>query len=504
MDTIVKTSSNDVHAISDPFLYNNLLTEDVPKLSIRRSNSMPTMMDWCYITTSLTHKQGLASPHRKKKSIEPLGSVSCHERMVSQEQEQQQEQEQEQEQEHQHQQHNLKQNHKQPRRKMPTPPSSTSTSMTEPESPFFGGLSRNIPQASNAQDDDDDSDCDRGVDVIRSSISDSPTATATIASQPMHAASTLGSSTIPSASSSTSIRTRLLSDLQQAGSSSQTTIRRSQSRRTTTTTSSMRADPGKQLRGLLFDLEQAGPYHPPTVPPNLPPPVAGNTYPAYHEHMRNISKIAAIARGGSSSSSSLRQSSFGIRSSRSPGGESNSNNPNLPLSSSFLRNYDSNTTAGEGATAPPLPSPSSNSRNTMSSAPYSPNISNTDPASSIVRLVSDRDVLYRTSATLSRSMNEIPSINRAKRTYSNVGVVVGEKREDELQQLATIDDSTLIDVRRNKIRTRNMMLNNNGPMIKTKSASASTISLKESETQHGGDQSNHNWVGIKRYRMFVD
>merc|ERR1740117_38924 len=132
-----------------------------------------------------------------------------------------------------------------------------------------------------------------------------------------------------SASSSTSIRTRLLSDLQQAGSSSQTTIRRSQSRRTTTTTSSMRADPGKQLRGLLFDLEQAGPYHPPTVPPNLPP-AAGNTYPAYHEHMRNISKISAIARGGSSSSSLLRQSSFGIRSS---GGESYSNSPNLPLSS---------------------------------------------------------------------------------------------------------------------------------------------------------------------------
>ena len=73
-----------------------------------------------------------------------------------------------------------------------------------------------------------------------------------------------------------------------------------------------------------------------------------------------------------------------------------------------------------------------------------------------------------------------------------------------LQQLATIDDSTLIDVRRNKIRTRNMMLNNNGPMIKTKSASASTISTKESEKQHGGDQSNHNWAGIKRYRMFVD
>lgn len=83
MDVIVKTSSSDVHAISDPFLYNNLLTEDVPKLSIRRSNSTPTMMDWCYITTSLTHKQGLASPLRKKKSIEPLGSVSCHERMVS-------------------------------------------------------------------------------------------------------------------------------------------------------------------------------------------------------------------------------------------------------------------------------------------------------------------------------------------------------------------------------------------------------------------------------------
>jgi hypothetical protein len=609
----MKTSSSDIHSISDPFVDNNLLTEDVPKQSIRRSNSTPTMMDWCYITTSLTHKQ-------------------------------------------------------QPIQKMPPTPSSTSTSMTEPESPFFGGLSPNTPRASHTQDDDDDRGSDRG-DVVRSSISDSPTATATVASQTAYVASTLvGSPSITSVSSSTStsIRTGLLSDLQQAvSSSSQTTvttfssmgtrtgllydlqqlgpsqptpttsssmytgrgllsdlqqqvgplpttmplltaprrptssstsvirgllsdlqqagtslptatIRRSQSTTTTTTTttSSMRADPGKHLRGLLSDLQQAGPS---PVPPILPPP-SGNTDPAYHEHMRNMSRISALSRGGSlsSSSSSLRQSPFDIRSSGSPGGESNSNNPNLPLSSSLLSHYDSNTTASEGASttmitssmmAPPLPSPSNNSRNEMTnsssmignmgrsleppsppndgadtatshdtatsdsttsttgsamttsssiitrrtlpppllppvvqpSAPYSPNISNTDPTRNIVRLVSDRDILYPTSATLSRSMNEITSINRTGRSYSKVGVAVGEKREDGLQQplLTTMDDSTLIFLRRNKIRNRNMILNNNGlpnQMIKTISASASSISPQEIEKQHGGDRSHPNWI----------
>jgi hypothetical protein len=337
----------------------------------------------------------------------------------------------------------------------------------------------------------------------------------------------------------------------------------------------MRADPGKHLRGLLYDLHQAGPS------PSQPPPTVllpgVNTDPsiaAYHESMRNMSIISALTRGVSSSSSSLRQSPFSIRSSGS--------------ASSLLRHYDSNTATSEDARAtmitssmmsPPLSSPSNSSRNAMTnsssmisimgrspeppsppnnneiettnshdtatsdsttsstgsamttsssiinrrtlpqppapaqpSAPHSPNISNTDLTSNIVnnnsndmiRLISDRDILYPTvAALLPRSKIEITSINRTGRSQSNVDGVVSEKMEDKLQQPRnkktqrwSMDDLTLIFYRRNTIRIRNMNLNNNGPppkpMIKTTSASASSLSPQEIEKQHGGDPSLHN------------